>query len=467
MALTRRKLLAGLAALLPAAAFAPSLMGRSVSSLAARTLVKKPNIIFLLADDMRFDATSYAGNPMIKTPNLDKLADTSFVFDNSFVTTSICPTSRASIYSSEYALVHGVTDFDRTLRASSYKKAFFKHIRAAGYHTGFIGKWGIGLPMPKRDFDVWNGFSGQGTYYSKDHEGHLTDHQTKQTIDFLENRPKDKPFMLMVAYKAPHGPLNPQKHLRELYEGAQADSDLLEQMGNADEAVMQLPPILQNDFKGKLIDNVPNIDRLKRYYQLIVGMDESLGEIMANLSAQGLMDDTSIIFSSDNGMMLGAHGFWGKWYMFEESIRVPLLIRPAPNYFPNLHHSHVKAMALNIDIGPTMMAMAGVPMPSGIQGASLMPLLENPDNKLRDGFFYEFYGMPDIHPCIGYRTDEWKFVRYYDFKDKEIYNDCLYDLKADPGEKHNLIGKAKYKEKAAEMLALMHQEQERLKTGNA
>ena len=422
---------------------------------------KKPNIIMFLADDMRFDATSYAGNQVIKTPSLDALAKDSFVFDNGFVTTSICPSSRASIMTSEYTLNHRVTDFGTALNERSFRKSFYHPMRKEGYYTGFVGKWGIGRRGPANAFDQWYGFNGQGNYFDKSHEGHLTDVQTEQTLEFLKTRDKTKPFLLIVSYKAPHGPFEPQKRLLDLYKDQ--DNELIAQMGDGEDALKHLPAILQKDFKGKPFNPQPMKEQLRKYYQLIAGMDESVGKVLEWMKADDLMDDTSVIFTSDNGMMLGAHGFWGKWYMFEESIRVPLLIRPSPKYFPELKPTHIKGMALNIDLAPTILAMGNVTAPIGMQGKSLFPLMQNHDTKLREGFFYEFYGMPDIHPCIGYRTERWKFVRYYDMKNNSLYEDCLYDLQTDPGEKNNLITKPEYKEKAVEMIALMNRERDRLR----
>lgn len=454
MAITRRRLMAGMA-ILPTAAILPRF--------ALSSKPTQPNIILFVADDMRFDAAGYMGNKIIKTPAIDALSKSSFIFDNTFVTTSICPTSRASIYSGEYCLKHGVADFKRAMNGISMENAFFNHLRDAGYYTGFIGKWGIGGAMPENKFNKWYGFSGQGSYYEKKDPEHLTDRQTRHAIEFIKGRPKNKPFLLVVAYKAPHAPYDIQKRFTGLY--ADPDNAILKYPVGRDEYIAHLPPLLRRGFEPEDDTAIAEQDRDKRardYYRLITGLDESLGKVLETADKEGISDDTSVIFTSDNGMMLGAHGFWGKWYMFEESIRVPLLIRPAKNFWPKLKPKHIKGMALNIDLSPTIMDMATVVTPSTIDGKSLLPLMRGSEQDVREGFFYEFYGMPQILPCIGYRTRDWKFTRYYDNRSQGMFNDCLYDMTKDPQEMNNLADRPEYQSKLAELIDIAQSEKMRM-----
>ncbi len=451
MKLTRRTVLAGLGTL----AVAPLL----TRALKARPKLDKPNLILFLADDMRYDAAGYLGNPYIQTPHLDELSKDSFIFDNSFVTTSICPCSRASIYSGDYMLRHGVTNFTDALQPQSFDHLFFRRMRAAGYYTGFVGKWGIGGNLPVRQFDYWDGFAGQGDYFNSKHE-HVTDVQTQQALHFLNKAPTDKPFLLIIAYKAPHGPYIPQKRFEHLYE----DTVIQRFHSDSRESIDNLPPFLgkplqrgYNDASFKSFNN-----QARQYYQTITGIDDSLGQVISNLRDSSILDDTNIIFTSDNGMMLGAHGLWGKWYMFEESIRVPLLIRPAKRFFTQLKPTHVETPALNIDMARTALSLSSVKVTDDYQGKDLMPAMQSPGKSVRDGFFYEFYGMPNLYPCEGYRTRDWKFIRYYDTSSPKPIYDSLYDMKNDPQELEELGLNPKYKDRLTQMANLMTQEKVKL-----
>lgn len=406
--------------------------------------MSKPNIILFIADDMRFDSSGFGGNDLMKTPNLDKLASHGVVFDNNFVTTSICCVSRASIMSGEYALRHGVYDFDDDMNPFSLENSFPVRLRNAGYHTGFVGKWGFGKG-PKELFDQWYGYDGQGDYYAPGSTEHLTDVQTEQALDFLKCRPDDKPFLLIISYKAPHGPFMPQEKFSALYEQItipRAKSD-------TPEAASQVLPLLQQslgyvNYKLKIgADEIAYQDRMGKYYGLIAGLDESVGKILSFCDDKNLRSKSTILFTSDNGLLHGEHGLIGKWCMYEESIRVPLIISPAKDLFASIPPTRIKAISLNIDIAPTILSMANVPVPSNVEGNSLLPLLQDSTPGWREGFYYEHPTMDAVNivGCDGYRSEEWKYTRYFKGSD---YNECLFNLANDPMEFANLAGQTEF-----------------------
>lgn len=460
MKFTRRAFIAStLAAIAAAGLVAPGHIRRLVRRTPSKPSFDGPNIILFIADDMRFDSMGCAGNKIVQTPNLDALAKDGVLFGNAFVTTSVCATSRACVYSGEYALNHRVYDFDTPMRKQSLRKSFFIRLRKAGYHTGFVGKWGVGGALPTAAFDQWKGFAGHGQYIQKGSDQHLTDRQTQQAIDFIRQKPDDKPFLLVVAYKAPHQPYRVQERFSELYKDAQIALDAYDTR----DAKKQLPTVVKKFFpKSSFTPGAveKRIDKLRRYYQMVTGVDDSIGQVIAYLREKGLADATSVIFTADNGMMLGAHGLWDKWHMFEESIRVPLIISPAKAFFPDIKPARATTNALNVDLSPTILDMASVKIPYG-NGISLLPAMKNPETKLRDGFYYEFSGIRSS--CIGYRTNKWKLARYTEKNKKGKPYDEFYDLENDPHELTNLIGRPEYREVLESVKAQMRAERKKLK----
>jgi arylsulfatase A-like enzyme len=456
MKITRRKVIAGMGVLsITALASARcAFMPKKISS-------RRPNLILFIADDLRYDALGFTGNNTVKTPYLDKLAEDSFVFTNSFVTTSFSPSSRASIYTGEYALRHKVLASGQALGKASFDKSFFMQLKEIGYHLGFIGKWGLGGQHPLKNFNKWYGFSGEGEYYANKGAPHLTDSQTNLATKFIKEVPKNKPFALIVAYKAPHDPLVPQPRFSELYK----DIEIPRFKTDSKEAVDSLPELVKKHAKYE--EPTPEYNQefsenMRKYYRLVSGMDESVGKIMAALSDRQLDEKTSLIFTSGNGLLQGDYGLWGKSFMFEDSIRVPLLIRPAAATFPNLRPTKLDVMALNVDIAPTILNMSLLPSPSRSQGKSLLNVMENTDQKTRDGFYYQFGGNANINPCIGYRNEQWKYTHYINRKSPLDYSDCLYNLHDDPDELINLANNPEYEEKMGEMRHAMQEEKKHL-----
>ncbi len=399
-----------------------------------------PNIILLLADDMRWDAMGAAGNRIIATPELDRLAATGTVFANNFVTTSICPTSRASILLGQYARRHGIWDFRTGLSVAQHATSLPGLLRQAGYRTGFVGKWGLGGSLPRGLYDVWNGFPGQGRYVGRgpDPKLHLTDHIATGASAFLKQaQATEQPFFLQVSFKAPHGQDGAEDEFRfadrfaDLYRAV----DIPRPPSATAASYDQLPQCLKESegrrrWKKRFATEAMFQRTVKNYYRLITGLDAAVGKILGGLSA-ATRKNTLVVFTSDNGFFLGEHGLAGKWWMYEESIRTPLIVS-APG---DLKASRSNGLTLNIDIAPTLLDFAGVSTPARAQGQSLRPLLAGQRQSVRDAFYYEHaFSHPTIAKCEGVRSRTWKLIEFT--CGDEITR--LFNLTNDPHEQRNL-----------------------------
>lgn len=411
----------------------------------------RPNILFLLTDDQRADLLGVAGNKYAQTPHLDQLANQGTLFENAFVTTSICMTSRASIMLGQHALRHGINTFNKSLTPEQLQASYFGQLKAAGYQLGFIGKWGVGDP-PQDFFDYNRGFPGQGHYYSKEQSDseHLTARMGKQAVEFLDQIDSDQSFCLSISFKAPHvdegnpdHPFDFDRELADLYRDVTIPRVRLTEPEYYD----RLPDFLKNSENRKRWGNrfaTKHMaqESLKGYYRLVAGVDIVVGKLRAALEERGLANNTVIIFSSDNGFYLGERGLAGKWFAHEESIRVPLIV-----YDPRVPASHAgqrrSEMALNIDLPSTLLDYANLESPPSMQGRSLKPLVEGNSYSGQDGapgwpsnFFYGHYldwnGIPKSEAV---RTHQWKYIQYLNVSPP--YEE-LYDLQNDPHEATNL-----------------------------
>lgn len=409
---------------------------------------RPPNILFILTDDMRWDAMGWMGNPYIRTPTIDALAGRSFCFLNNFVTTSICATSRASILTGQYARRHGIWDFQKPLSDQAMRQSFPWLLKKSGYHTGFIGKWGVGehqIDRARFMYDYYHAFPEQGNYFPQGPRGkHLTDLQADSTVNFLRKAPKDQPFCLQISTKAPHGPNLPAPRFQTHYDSIHIPRFPTDTPENA----ANMPPsIVHSRSRARWFDMTQTDelyqDFIKTYYRLISGVDDMLTQTLNELERLGLADNTCIVFSSDNGHMIGEHGLWGKWIMYEESMRVPLMlyIPPALRY-GRPQQRLVEDISLNIDVAPTILALAGIIPPEHMQGKSVLPLLYKKQPPWRDETFYEhFYSSPPwpIASCEGVRTRDWKYTLY------DNREPVLFNLARDPLEQYNLASNPEYK----------------------
>jgi arylsulfatase A-like enzyme len=410
----------------------------------ARSL-RRPNLIVLVTDDQRWDSMSCAGNAILQTPNIDALAAGGVRFTNSFATTAICMSSRASIFTGLYARCHGVLAGMQSLTPRVLADSYPMLLRKAGYRTGFVGKWGLGGALPISRFDYFAGFSGQGNYFERGGTKHLTTLQADQAVEFLRGCRADQPFCLSVSFKAPHveddGRNQPGIYAKYPYDRA---LEPLYQNAN-------VPPPATVDAAPwpEFFDSTMNRTRegmdfhpehyqetMRSLYRLLAGVDIAVGRIMAALRDLGADDNTVVMFTSDHGSFYGEHNFGGKWLMNEESIRSPMIVRD-PRLGAELRGITCDEMVLNIDLCPTLLALAGIPVPLGIQGRSLLPLIQGDRRSpWRTEWFYEHHYLPTmIAPSEGIRTDRWKYVRY---TDAQPPYEQLFDLRADPREQNNL-----------------------------
>jgi len=410
---------------------------------------ERPNIIFLLTDDHRWDALGYAGNGIIQTPELDKLAANGIYFKNAYVTTSICCVSRASILSGQYASRHQIHDFATEMSDEALQHTYPLLLKQSGYYTGFIGKYGVGEKMPENRFDKWYGFPGQGSYHQQDSLGrgiHLTALMRNQADAFLESTTRDRPFCLSISFKAPHTERGDafiaDSATRYLY----ALDTLPVPVTAGDSYFEAFPDFFKRNNEARIRWQVlfPTPDQfqenVKKYYRLITEVDQVVGAIREKLAELKLARNTVILFMSDNGFYMGEHGLAGKWYGHEESVRVPLIIYDPR--IPARQRGQIRnEIALNIDVAPTILAMAGVAIPREMQGRDLMRLLEQPTPVWRDDFFYEhmFTANDRIPRSEGVIGRRYKYLRYIDF-DYEV----LYDIESDPHEITNLASQPAY-----------------------
>jgi arylsulfatase A-like enzyme len=407
---------------------------------------RPPSFILFLTDDQRWDAMGCMGNPIVQTPNMDRLASEGVLFTNNFCTTSICMSSRASIFTGMYTRRHGINSFDQPLPAHLLAQTYPTLLRREGYKTGFVGKWGLGGPLPEGEFDYFEGFSGQGQY-SQTVNGktvHLTRLLTEKAITFLRSCSSRQPFCLSVSFKAPHvqdghpKPFRYDPAFEELYQDVNIPVPKTAHSGSF-AALPEFTRQSEGRTRWQTRFSSPELfqESVKGYYRLITGVDVAIGKIMALLVELGLDATTVILHTSDNGFFLGEHGLAGKWLMYEESIRTPLIIRD-PRLPVLMRGRTCEDMTLNIDVAPTLFDLAGVAIRPPVQGRSLCPLLKGAPVPWREDWFYEhLYGHEGKIPrSEGVRTKRWKYIRYLD---RDPPYEELYDLKRDPYEEDNVV----------------------------
>lgn len=425
---------------------------------AFRTRKKRPNFLVLLTDDQRWDSMGCMGNPIIQTKNLDALARRGVLFTNAFTTTPICSSSRASILSGVHTRCHGVVDFDTPLPPDLLDMSYPLLLRQAGYRNGFIGKWGLGGDLPENRFDSFEGFKGQGIYFPEGEQNgpHLTSILADQGIRFIGSHDASQPFCLSISFKAPHGQSGDERKFvhdhafDDLYE-----ADTFPKPRNAtDEHYDALPSFFQhaaqiNAWKDAWATPEIYQAMVRRYYRLITGVDVAVGRLLSALQRHGFEDNTIILFSSDHGFFLGERKLIGKWLMYEEAIRVPLIV-----FDPReTHRQEVGVrdeMVLNIDIAPTLLDMAGLPMPGFMTGRSMLPLIRSEGKPWRQEAFFEHHhrrnGEIPASEAVridNVRTERWKYIRYID---EDPLVEELYDLRKDPEEVQNLATDSNYQE---------------------
>ncbi|MEJ7813470.1 MAG: sulfatase [Gemmatimonadaceae bacterium] len=448
-----------------------------------RARATPPNVLFIMTDDQRQDAVGAYGNPILKTPNMDRIGAGGARFTEAFVTNSLCAPSRATILTGVYSHVHGVItngggpQYYNQPGLRDEQVTWVELLRRAGYRTALVGKWHLtSLPT---GFDEWVIFPGQGAYHNPDliangvHlrlRGHADDVVGDQALEFLRTRPKDRPFCLLYQFKSPHRAWMPAARFANAFDGVTIPTprtfeDRLDAgaLRNAEMALADMP-----DFRARGVSpDLPVAERkrrnleelVKNYYRVLLSVDENVGRVLDYLDAEKLADDTVVVYTSDNGFFLGEHGLFDKRLMYEPSIRVPLLVRyPARVKAGQVDRRH---MVLNLDVAPTLLELAGVPVPGWMQGRSLVPLLEGPSPPpWRDAFLYEYYEYPAEH-CVrkhhGIRTARWKLLHFWEQPEEWE----LFDLRNDPDETRNVAAlpanRTTLAELQARLAALRHE----------
>ncbi len=426
-----------------------------LAGLALSVSAKQPNIVFFLTDDQPLRAMGHV-DPWFHTPNMDRLASEGVVFENGFVDGAVCCVSRASIMLGQHNATHLIQSFDVPISEEQIKRSFPVLLRNAGYRTALLGKFGVGHTryaskercLPADQFDLWYGFL-QGPSYSQMVDGekrYLTSVMEEKAIQFMKETPADQPFMVYMCLPEPHGqggPGGPWNYRDPDFEppASAGPPPVVETM--TEDAYAKLPEAIRHSKNNKVVAQ-PS-EKYTTYMNTVrdytARTDLAIGRIRDVLKEIGREENTVIIFASDNGSMWGAHGIAGKWNMYEESIRVPMMI-----YDPRLPKSVSgtrSQAALNYDLTATIMDLAGVPAPH-MEGRSLLPVMNNPGVEWREDWYYhhDVYSRSGKLPtCEGVRTEQWKYIRY---KDTDPVQEELFDIQADPKEMNDLHGNPEF-----------------------
>ncbi len=466
---------------------------------------QRPNILFIMSDDHAAHAISAYGSVVNQTPHLDRIAAEGARFDRCFVTNSICTPSRATILTGKYSHLNGTPVFNRF---DGSQPTVAKYLQAAGYHTGIMGKWHLG--SDPTGFDRWTILPGQGAYHNpafiepsgrRTIKGYVTDIVTDLSIDFLKNRPKDKPFFLMSHHKAPHRWWEPNEKYARLF----ADKKIPEPPTLRDDYATRTDAIRKNrqrvfddlnrrDLKltppdhlkgparqawlgqkpesveveidgekqtltGDALDAWKYQKYMRDYLACVQSVDDNVGRLLDWLDANGLRENTIVIYTSDQGFFLGDNGMYDKRFMYEPSLKMPFLVRWPGVVKPGTVET---AMTINTDFAPTFLGAAGETIPSDMQGRSLVPVLHGstpPD--WRESFYYRYYDDPGAHSTAahyGVRTETHKLVHFWEADQWE-----LYDLANDPHELHNLYGDPAHEKVTAQLKRELARLKEELK----
>lgn len=475
-----------------------SLLCIAASSCAPKQQETKPNIIYIMTDDHSIQTISAFGSKLISTPNIDRIANEGVKFTNSFVGNSICAPSRATMMTGKHTHKNGQMTNEVTFDGSQV--TFPKLLQQAGYKTAMIGKWH--LKSDPTGFDHWNILPGQGEYYNPDfirmgenvrYEGYCTNITTDLALEWLDGVEKGQPFCLLLHHKAPHRSWQPDTiHFEEFrekvypvpdnffddYEGRRAaaeqkmsiredDMDLRYDLKMQDESIPSRFPWInhtarmndaqkraweahytpiKNDFLAQNLQGANlHLWKYQRYMRdylaCIRSVDENIGRVLKYLEDNNLLDNTLIVYTSDQGFYMGEHGWFDKRFMYEESFRTPLVMRLPKGYSAK---GEIDLMVQNIDYAPTFLDMAGVRIPEEIQGMSMKPFLKNEDKiEWRDAVYYHYFEFPNEHMVkrhYGIRNSRYKLIHfYYDINEWEFY-----DIQKDPSEMSNLINDPTY-----------------------
>jgi arylsulfatase A-like enzyme len=432
--------------------------GAAAASGRADEAARRPNIVVIVTDDQRFDMLGCTGHPVVKTPNIDRLATEGALFRRFFVVCPLCSPSRASYLTGQYPHRHGVINNDRlgqetishTLMTSP------RRLREAGYETAFIGKWHMGEDDSRRPgFDRWVSFKGQGAYLQgvvadddtrRQLDEHMTDYLNRQAVEWVK-KPRTKPFYLVVAHKAVHAPYLPAPRHEKLYAdynfvrpkvaaGDLAGKPAMTRRLGPHPKFYEIEGVAPEPAEPRRGRGTDAASVVRDQLRCLAGVDEGVGQLLDALASAGQLDRTAVFYTSDNGYLMGEHGrIDDKRWAYEESVRVPLLVRYPP---------HIKAgsvcdrLTVNVDLAPTVLDLAGVEAVTPMHGRSLVPLFRDPSAAWRSAILTEYF-VEKVAPLVpawqAVRTERWKYIRYTE----NSAWDELYDLTADPREERNLV----------------------------
>jgi arylsulfatase A-like enzyme len=462
---TRREFLQG------SLAVAGTMLAPQVSRAAGQPAAKRPNLVFFLGEGQRADALSIAGNPILKTPNHDRIGHEGMIFRNAFCTNALCAPARATVLTGMYSQSTGALSNEHMNTPLPADIPLFTDLlREAGYEIAILGKVHIRNGVEERDWDYYFGHNDPSNNYANPffkegrkgkvgpekqyHNIYPDDLTVDKALAWLDEDRGDKPFCLLVWFVAPHEPFfRPRRHL-DLYR----------------ETVIPKPMTFDDDLKGypgkpkSFVEGVNKIGTtashpacgslegvVKDYYAGLVAVDENIGRVFSYLEKKNLLDDTAIVHGSDHGYFLGEWRLFDKRLMHEPSIRVPLMIR----YPKRIPAGTVREeMVLDTDLAPTFLDLAGLPIPAHMQGKSILPLARTADPSFRKEWYYEYFEWPNpegVRPHRGIRTERYKLIQYM----VEPQEFELYDLSDDPGETRNLYGQPQHAALAQELLQRM------------
>ena len=455
--------------------------------------MSRPNILFIMSDDHASHAISSYGSRINQTPHLDRIADGGMILHNCFCVNSICTPSRANILTGKHSHLNGVKTIGDHFDGRRPNVA--KMLQADGYQTAMVGKWhlGHGGDADPTGFDYWNVLPGQGLYHDPvmiephgrtTHKGYATDIITDFSLEWLQNRDKDRPFFMMCHHKAPHRPWDSDEKHAHMFEDGDVPmpdnffDDYANRSNAAKEAKMRVfDHMTERDLKIDKLGPPPeglseaemanwNYQRyIKEYLRCVASIDDNVGRMLDYLDEDGIADDTLVIYTSDQGFFLGDHGWYDKRFMYEESLRMPFLVRYPREIPPG---SASDAMALNIDFAETWLDYAGVSIPDDMQGTSLRPILEGetPDD-WRASMYYRYW-MHLAHHYVpahyGIRTERYKLIYYYgealgttgSIDESKAPEWELFDLKKDPNEMCSVYDDPAYADIVTELTAELY-----------
>lgn len=477
---------------------------------------QQPNILLIVSDDHTMQTMGAYGARYGASPHLDTLAAEGMVMDRAFVTNSICAPSRAVILTGKYSHINGHRD--NLSRFDATQDHFARHLSRAGYRTAWIGKWH--LEANPQGFDYWKVLPGQGHYYNPDFinmdgtreslQGYCTDLITNLATDWLRQQPADKPFCLVVGHKATHRTWLPDlqdlgafdqvnfalpSHFYDAYQGRKAaqvqDMSIEKTLRLGYDLKMMDSTDKKSGFYTRLSDGQRN--RLFAYYDSIqlhfsrqrhtgraliewkfqrymrdylstaLSLDRNIGRLINYLRQKGVLDNTLVIYMSDQGFYMGEHGWFDKRFMYEESMRTPMIVRYPPMVKAG---SRSPSLVQNLDIAPTFLALAGVTPPADMQGLSFLPILANPAATTKEAVYYHYYEYPGEHHVyrhFGIRNARYKLIRFYN----AAHFWELYDLQNDPKEMNNLAGQPQYTDLLKNMQAQLMEKVKEVKDAEA